>query len=232
MTPAGGVRRIMRRHGAAARLCRAAAPRPGVSSTALPPSPPCGRRHAARDRSAAASYWRGNRPFSASPRRPCAPDRCRARWWPWRVDRDAADDLVVEPPFFRTGCACRCRSSRRTRWRSAPSAASATCALTPNQLAMRVSKRAVGVDHLVDRAGLHAAPAGRAARIGEAIARAALDVRLPHLVAVEHHLVAERNGVAGAFARAFQAVAAESLQAEIDRPVGLRAESRWSAPPT
>ena len=80
---------------------------------------------------------------------------------------------------------------------------------------------AVGVDHLVQGARLHAPPAGRTLGVRQPVARAAFHVRLPDLVAVEHHLVAPRDRVAGALAGALPAVVAEILEAEIDRLVDL-----------
>ena len=138
----------------------------------------------------------------------------------FRRDADAADQFDIEPPFLdqiALAVADPIVEPGRERHHDR---------LQPHRVDAEPTRdaredRAVGIDHLVDRAGLHAAAAGRAARIGETITRAALDIRLPDLVAVEHHLVAERDGVARAFARAFQAAAAEGLQAEIDRLVGF-----------
>ena len=71
----------------------------------------------------------------------------------------------------------------------------------------------------IPRTHFHAAPAGRTLHVGDAILGAFLDVSLPDLVAVEHHLGAEGNGVAGALARALAAAFAKILQPEIDRQV-------------
>ena len=72
---------------------------------------------------------------------------------------------------------------------------------------------------LVERTHLEATAAPAALGVGHAIGRAFGDIRLPHLIAVEHHLVAERDRIAGTFDRAFPALGAEILQPEINRPI-------------
>ena len=135
-------------------------------------------------------------------------------------DRHAVDEFVVKPPFLggialavtqfvvQPGGDGNHQRLERHRIDTEP-------ARQPRQ------QRPIQVHHLVQRAGLHAAPARRALGIGQAIPRTALRVDLPHFVGVEHHLVPPRNGIAGAFPGAFPAIAAEILQLEIDGLVDL-----------
>ena len=74
----------------------------------------------------------------------------------------------------------------------------------------------------VERTGLHAAPAHGTGLVDDPVAGTLLHVRLPHLVAVEHDLVAEGDGRARALPGALLALIAEVLQAEVDGPVGLQ----------
>ena len=68
--------------------------------------------------------------------------------------------------------------------------------------------------------------AGETALIGQAIACTAFGVELPHLITIEHDLVAPGNRVDRTFARALAAVGTEILQTEINRLVGYQRDIR------
>src|SRR5665811_574127 len=116
-------------------------------------------------------------------------------------DRDTADEFVVEPPFLDwiahavTEAVVQPRRDRH-QYRLDP------LDVDPEPVCRTRQQSAVGVYDLVDRAGLHAATAGRAFRGGHAVARAPLHVRLQYFVAVEHHLVAQWTRAASTIARA------------------------------
>src|SRR5882757_11580246 len=78
----------------------------------------------------------------------------------------------------------------------------------------------------VPRAHLHAAAARRALRLGYTVFCAFLNISLPDLVPIEHHLRAEGDGVARALASAFETLRAEVLQPEVDWLVDFHRQVR------
>ncbi len=78
----------------------------------------------------------------------------------------------------------------------------------------------------VPRASLHAAPTHGSGHVGHAVARAFLDIGLPDLISVEHHLRPCGDRAGRAFARALVAGAAEVLKTEVNRLVFHHREFR------